>query len=86
LLKHFFGLLPLFRGFILIPCLKKVQIYPLICLIGVELVFPMQIRGFEVRDPCEFVLDPPSMLLVNDFKKELDEEPLEFDIFAHMRI
>jgi len=44
----------------------------------------MRIHGFEVRDPCEFVLDLRSELLFNDFIKEAYKEPREFYIFAEM--
>lgn len=44
----------------------------------------MRIRGFEVRDPCEFMLDAPFAPLFNDFKKKADEEPREFDMLAQM--
>jgi len=60
------------------------QIYPLICLIGTKLVLCMRIKGFEVQNPYEFELDPPYVSLFNDFKKEVDEEPSEFDMFAYI--
>jgi len=56
----------------------------LIFLTGITLVLSMRIHDFEVRDPCEFVLDAPSALLFNDFRKETYEEPREFYMFAHM--
>lgn len=43
------------------------HINPLICLIGTMLFISMQIRSYEVQDPCEFVLDPLSTPLLNDF-------------------
>jgi len=32
----------------------------------------MRIRGFYVRDPCEFVLDPSFAPLFKDFEKKVD--------------
>lgn len=60
------------------------QIGPLICLIDTMLVFSLRIHGFQVRDPCKFVLDPPFAPLINDFREEFDEKPHEFDKVAQM--
>jgi len=62
-----------------------VQTSPLICLIGTILVIFMRIRGSDAWDPCEFVLDPSFAPLLNDFKKEVDETPCEFDMLVQSR-
>jgi len=49
------------------------------------LVIFMRFCGFEMRNSCEFVLDPSSVPLFNNFGKETDEEPHEFDMLAQMR-
>jgi hypothetical protein len=61
-----------------------VHIGPLICLIGITLVIFMRIHGFEVGDSCKLVLVLPSTPLFDDFWKETDEKPREFDMLAQM--
>jgi len=61
------------------------QIGSLIWLIGTTLVILMRIRDFDVRDPCEFVLDPSFAPLFNDLKKEADEKSCEFDMLAQRK-
>lgn len=36
-------------------------------------------QGFDVRDPCEFIIDPHLTTFLNYFRKE-DNEPQSFDI------
>jgi len=36
-------------------------------------------QGFNVRDPCEFIIDPHLPTLLNNLRKE-DNEPRTFDI------
>lgn len=45
----------------------------------------MQLRGSDAWDPCEFVLDPSFAPLFNDFRKEADEKPREFDMLVQSR-
>ena len=61
------------------------QIGSLIWLIGTTLVILMRIRGFGVRDPSKFVLDPSFAPLFNDLKKEVDEKSCEFDMLAQRK-
>ena len=65
------------------PLLKKmVHIISLICLTSTILIIFLRVRGFEVRVPWEFALDPPFAPLFKDFRKEVDHEPREFDMFS----
>jgi len=46
------------------------------------LVLFLRIYGFEVRDPCRFLLDPAFAMLFNDFRKKVEEKSREFDMLV----